>query len=932
MNKFIVLLFTVISLNAYSFASDATDISNSGMSFIENKGQITDQYNNPRKNIDFKLGTGAGLNVFIGSGHIHYQFNTSLAKTFYGAKEHFKEPEVTKYAMYRMDVQLLGADSNAEVITEQKQIYREQYYTAGLGEHGATVSSFTQVTYKNIYPDIDWVLKVSNNRLKHEFMVRKGGDVNDIRLKYAGATGLVLNENGSITATTLQGNITEDNPVIFTQDGMLVDGHYELNGDIVSYGISPYKGILTIDPEIEWSTYYGGTGSDDGTDLATDSDGNIYMTGYTSSISDIATSGVFQDTINGQDDAYFVKFNTWGVRQWATYFGGSRGEEGESIDIDKNGFIYIAGNTQSKTDIATTGAHQQTHGGGTYYDSYLAKFDSAGKRIWSTYYGGNLGEYTGKVKTDKYGYVYLAGTTNSHVNISTPGSDQPNKNGVPFEAFLVKFDSSGKRIWGTYYGDVNADHFFNLAIDSIYLYAAGAKFSDAVFVKYDSSGKKIREVVIPGASTGSEEIDDIDVDTSGNIYVCGVIRSNTTLATPGAHQTVYGGGNADGFLAKYDSSGNKIWSTFYGGSELDFSFGVAVSPKGHIILTGITHSGNGIATGGALNPSLIGDGDAYLAVFNSSGNRIYGTYLGTQLDDVGSDIISDKYNYAYICGYTKGNGLASNNGHQTTNNGGFYDGFLTKICLDIPALDLTDGIKRACIGDTVHFSTVFPGSTWTAKTGSVTILKEGVYYATSYGMDTITYTQTDSCGTETRLFAILIDSMPVITHPSSLSVLEGSNAVFSVTASGSNIIYQWQEDKGSGFQDVVNGGQYSGANTANLTVSMVAILNDKYKFRCIVRSNTCTEISNVAALTVLGINGPLQEKPAVYPNPVKNRMQISGAIGASYKIADMSGRVLKSGNIGDSAATINVANLATGVYVFHVIYQDHVENLKFIKQ
>ena len=114
----------------------------------------------------------------------------------------------------------------------------------------------------------------------------------------------------------------------------------------------------------QWGTYYGGTNDDNGYSCATDASGNIYLSGYTRSTSGIATTGAHQTTYGGRFDAFLVKFNSSGVRQWGTYYGGTSDDNGYSCATDASGNIYLSGHTRSTSGIATTGAHQTTYGGG----------------------------------------------------------------------------------------------------------------------------------------------------------------------------------------------------------------------------------------------------------------------------------------------------------------------------------------------------------------------------------------------------------------------------------------------------------------------------------------------------------------------------------------------------------------------------------------
>src|SRR5690606_36384411 len=110
----------------------------------------------------------------------------------------------------------------------------------------------------------------------------------------------------------------------------------------------------------QWATYYGGSDQDYGTSCATDGSGNVYLTGYTASTTNIASGG-HQNTHGGDVEAFLVKFNNAGIRQWATYYGGSNSDSFYSCATDGSGNVYLAGITASTTNIAS-GGHQNTYG------------------------------------------------------------------------------------------------------------------------------------------------------------------------------------------------------------------------------------------------------------------------------------------------------------------------------------------------------------------------------------------------------------------------------------------------------------------------------------------------------------------------------------------------------------------------------------------
>jgi hypothetical protein len=257
----------------------------------------------------------------------------------------------------------------------------------------------------------------------------------------------------------------------------------------------------------QWGTYFGGassgaSGMEKGLSCATDALGNVYMVGQTPSTSGIATTGAHQTIYGGGScDAFLVKFNSSGVMQWGTYYGGAGVDIGYSCATDATGNVYLAGDTQQEflpasSGMTTIGAHQSAYGGG-YSDGFLVKFDSNGLRQWGTYYGGSLLDVSFSCATDASGNVYMSGNTQSSAGIATSGAHQTTVN----DAFLVSFNSSGVRQSGTYYGGIK-----NVCTS----------------------------------------------DASGNVYMAGYTQSNSGIATAGAHQTANGNnGYSDAFLVKF---------------------------------------------------------------------------------------------------------------------------------------------------------------------------------------------------------------------------------------------------------------------------------------------------------------------------------------------------------------------------------------------
>lgn len=388
----------------------------------------------------------------------------------------------------------------------------------------------------------------------------------------------------------------------------------------------------------QWATYYGGSGEDRIGTVKTDGGNNIFAFGWTSTTTGMTSGGHQNSYGGGPHDGLIVKFNSAGVRQWATYYGNSGNDSFSWGTLDASGNIFATGNTTSTSGVATSGSHQTTYGGGAY-DALITKFDASGSLQWATYFGGsgneNISFWRPLCGTDSNGNIYHIGETNSTNGIAS-GGHQNTYGGSTSDAYLAKFNGSGVLQWATYYG-----------------------------------------------GSGTDRGGHVMVDGSDNVYLMGGTGSSSGIAS-GGHQNTYGGGTWDGFLVKFNSSGVRQWATYYGGSGTDEMFAGFVDGNNNIYVPGGTFSSSGIASGGYQNTYAGSNGaglwgDAFVVKFNSSGVRDWATYYGGSGDDAAGACLVDGNNNVYINGVTVSTtGIASSGSHQTTYGNGI-DGFLAKL-------------------------------------------------------------------------------------------------------------------------------------------------------------------------------------------------------------------------------------------------------------
>jgi len=367
-----------------------------------------------------------------------------------------------------------------------------------------------------------------------------------------------------------------------------------------------------------WATYFGGDSETVDGGIVTDDSGNIYMAGYTYSDSGIATSGAYQTSNGGYTDVYLAKFTSSGKLLWSTYFCGSGYNYGGAVAIDKLGNVYIDGNTESPSGVATSGAYKTSPGA-----IFLAKFTSSGHLLWATYYGDSDDDESGAIITDSSGNVYMAGQTYSDSGIATSSAHQTSNAGNG-DCFLAKFSPSGSLLWGTYFG-----------------------------------GKK------------NDAADALVIDKTGNLYMSGYTQSDSGIATSGAYLTAF----REGFLAKFNLSGTLLWATYYGG----VGDGIACDNTGNIYISGTTQSTVGIATSGAYQTSFGGMpfyGDAFLAKFSPSDSLLWATYFG--INNQAGNVVTDRSGNVYIGGFTGNNSMITTSGAYQSYNAGGYDAFLVQ--------------------------------------------------------------------------------------------------------------------------------------------------------------------------------------------------------------------------------------------------------------
>jgi hypothetical protein len=148
----------------------------------------------------------------------------------------------------------------------------------------------------------------------------------------------------------------------------------------------------------------------EGTGVAVDTDGNIYLTGAVTNES-LPVVNAFQPQQRGRSDAFVAKLDHTGKKLiYLTYLGGSGLEMASGIAVDSRGYAFVAGYTEPD-DFPVKAALQGTAGGRG--DAFLAKFAPDGGLKFATYLGGREADSVESVAVDAAGVAVVAGSTYS---------------------------------------------------------------------------------------------------------------------------------------------------------------------------------------------------------------------------------------------------------------------------------------------------------------------------------------------------------------------------------------------------------------------------------------------------------------------------------------------------------------------------------------
>ena len=553
-------------------------------------------------------------------------------------------------------MQLEGANPNPTVTGLDQLPGKANYFIGNDPKKWHTdVPSFARVKYASVYPGVDVVFYGNQRRLEYDFIVAPGADPRTIQLKIDGARKMHIDSHGDLVLGVPGGEVELQKPLIYQQvkgERREIAGNYLLTADHrVTFSVATYdrNEPLILDPVLNYSTYLGGSGTENGqafAGIAVDKNGNAFVTGQTTSIDfPSGTNGGVSAAANPNSGAVFVaEIDPTGTKLlYSTYLRGTTTnsfETGTGIAVDSTGKVYVTGVTFAIDFPTTSNAFNAgplaSNIPGT---AFVAKLDptQSGKTnslLYSTYLRGTGGDTGNAIAVDGSGNAYVAGFTNS--------TDFPTQN--PFQSALATGNTSGS----AFLARIDTTKASSTLIYSTYLGGNGLHSATSL--------------------TGhGDEAFGVAVDASNVAYVAGT-TSSTNFPTNGsggaAFQPTPPAPNITEavFVSKVDTTktGNPspslIYSTYLAGSTGDFGNAVALGPNNVIYVTGTTNSTDFPTTVGAFDASGNANGKAFISLVDTSKSGAatlkYSTFLGGTNSNTGFGIQADASGNAYVGGST----------------------------------------------------------------------------------------------------------------------------------------------------------------------------------------------------------------------------------------------------------------------------------------
>jgi len=450
------------------------------------------------------------------------------------------------------------------------------------------------------------------------------------------------------------------------------------------------NGTFAQIPSWVWAKSVGGSDYQAGKKTATDSDGNVYLTGGYQN-SSINYSGTNLSN-SGSEDIFIAKYNSNGDVLWVKRAGGSNSDISYGIACDLEGNVYLAGTFSSSSIIFGNKTLSNTGSSGSG-DIFIVKYNPAGDVKWAKKAGGTMSDICYDLAIDDYGNLLLTGYFRSNsITFGLTTLNNTTTTGYSEEIFVAKYDTSGNVKWAKKASGANNDTGKGIAADQNgNVYVTGTSKSstltfglttltnslleDIFLAKYDSSGKELWAKRAGG--TNSDEGFSVTCDLYNNAIITGYFKSTSVLfETQTINNSNATDETGDVYIVKYNPFGDVLWAVKGSGSSTEQGNTVVCDIQGNIYAAGefgsstLTFAG----TSGITKPGI---SNIFLTKLNSSGVALWAASIGGTTFDYASNINIDLSGNIFLTGGYDSPSVSF--GTSTLTNTGYRDIYLAKL-------------------------------------------------------------------------------------------------------------------------------------------------------------------------------------------------------------------------------------------------------------
>ncbi len=721
------------------------------ISYIENRGQWTSE-------VQFMTQL-RGMNVWLTNKGLKYDVYTSRPATATEVnQEKSRLRKISKSAVNKLnsgtavrrsgqviEMELVGASAVRMTGIDRQVSYRNYFIGKNPSKWQSNVPVYSKLRGEEVYPGVDVIYSFQEGKPRYDFVVKPGANPSAISLRFSGANGVSVSEDKGVTLSTKLGDMYNGNIYAY-QD---INGQREqipckfvMDGETVKFSVGHYdtRNQLIIDPLV-YSTYFGGSGSDEINGIAMDSYGNVVVTGGTDSPNYPWTKGSYDSTANGVKDAFIAKFDkTATTLLFSTFIGGGSDEKANGVAIDMNNGIYICGETNS-ADLPASGWKIEYAGG---LDAFITKVSSDGKKLeYCTYAGGSKDDRARAIAVTPDLEACVAGESVSDNFPTSTNAYKKLRVGLN-DAIILKLRPSGASIaFSTYMGGSGEDYAYAIGCDGSFVYVGGSTgagfpatyptppmgfpmdpdrvpynrtfnsggFTDGWVAKMTGDVGAFTDynnqyITYVGASK-NDVVRSLVVLKDGSVIIAGETEGGA-VNKGFPHPSIQNKGGLDVFVSKLSYNGRALPnSIMFGGSGNESGVGVAISSTtSDVFVTGQTSSQDFQMS--ELSPplppaqaELKGSRDAFLARLPVGLEKVaYGTYLGGKGIETATSVVTTPRGDAYIAGNSASDDLNVFADEYQPVAGGGQDGFFSKIAFGTLNINTPNG-GSFCPGQTL---------------------------------------------------------------------------------------------------------------------------------------------------------------------------------------------------------------------------------------